>query len=1108
MKLRATALLACCLHVLIFADRSSGADTNKPPADGTHEAEMAIRGFTAPPGVKIELFAAEPMVVNPVAFTIDDRGRFFVAESYRQNKGIEDNRSHGEWLLQDIAARSVADRLAYLKKIHPDKLGDYTKFEDRVVLLQDKNNTGRADSSKVFAGGFNDILDGTGASLLVRGNDVYFTCIPNLWLLRDPKGTGEASERIKLSTGYGIHFALRGHDMHGLRFGPDGKIYWSIGDRGFSVKTKEGKTLDNIDTGAVLRCDPDGSNLEIFATGLRNPQQLAFDKYGNLWTGDNNSDAGDAARWVYVVEGGDTGWRMPYQYRPDRGPYNRENPWHLNEPGHPAWNIPPVAHITNGPSGVSVNPGVTALPEKYRDAFFLCDFRGGAGNSLVHAIWNEPDGAGFKARHEPFIEHVLATDVQFSPDGNLCIADWVNGWEGANKGRIYRAGDPALASSPAVLETKKLLNEGMSKRADAELAKLLEHADMRVRQNAQFELAGRGAAKAFGPVAVATNKPQLARIHAIRGLGQIARKTPHTIDGLTVLLADKDAEVRAQTAKVLGDGHVVASAPQLIPLLKDPNLRVRYFAAMSLGKLGNRAAFEPVVAMLRVNADKDVYLRHAGIFALADLGDTPALLGKATDPSASVRLAALLALRRQRNPEVARFLNDADPLVTLEAARAIQDVPINAAMPALAAALSRKDLKETAFLNRAVNANYRLGKAANSQALASFAADNSRPEHARVDALEALRDWFIAGAGTPLEPQPTDFDRLDNHWRPLAARPATDAATATAAVLPELLKNGSPKLQEAAAQLAGKLKIAPAAAALAALVVNTKAHAEARIEALLALMVIPGAKTADAVRVAMADPDARIRKAGVDALAKGDPAAAMKVLATVLNTGTTMEKQGALSVLGTLKNKEASALLLTLLDRQAAGQLPADIQLDVLEAARAHDDAAIKARLAKLQPPAPGGDLVAQFSNTLTGGDAARGRKIFFENEAVSCVRCHKIGGVGGEAGPDLSHVAARGDRRYLLESIIAPNAKIAAGYERITVSLTDQFYTGRVLAEDATTIKLEITNDDGTLKPVTVLKSQVTERKGEPSAMLEGFKDILKPAELRDLVEFLATQK
>src|SRR5207253_1093745 len=96
--------------------------------------------------------------------------------------------------------------------------------------------------------------------------------------------------------------------------------------------------------------------------------------------------------------------------------------------------------------------------------------------------------------------------------------------------------------------------------------------------------------------------------------------------------------------------------------------RVRLFAGLALGKLGAREAVQPLLAMLRDNAGSDPYLRHAGVMGLAGTKDVSALNGAANDPSPTVRMGVLLALRRLGNPEVARFLNDTDASIVLEAA--------------------------------------------------------------------------------------------------------------------------------------------------------------------------------------------------------------------------------------------------------------------------------------------------------------------------------------------------------------------------------------------------------------------------------------------------------
>jgi quinoprotein glucose dehydrogenase len=291
------------------------ADYNPPVAKASDEAQKAIPRFQLDKSLKVEVWAAEPMLANPVAFAFDETGRCFVAETFRMHHGVTDTRGHMYWLDDDLACRTVADRVAMYHKHDGKRFSDrYEKERERVRLVEDTTGSGKADKSTVFRDDFGRAEDGLGAGLLVRKGNVYFTCIPDLWLLKDTKGTGTADVKESLATGFGVHTGFIGHDVHGLRVGPDGRLYFSIGDRGLNVKTKEGKHLYCPDSGAVLRCELDGSNLEIFATGLRNPQELAFDDFGNLFTVDNNSDAGDQARFVHIVEGGDSGWRMGYQY--------------------------------------------------------------------------------------------------------------------------------------------------------------------------------------------------------------------------------------------------------------------------------------------------------------------------------------------------------------------------------------------------------------------------------------------------------------------------------------------------------------------------------------------------------------------------------------------------------------------------------------------------------------------------------------------------------------------------------------------------------------------------------------------------------------------------
>ncbi len=321
------------------------------------EAQGAISSIRLDDGFSPELLAAEPLTANPVAIWIEPNGDFLVAETYRQADpgGVPDNRDHTYWQDDDISCMSVEDRRAMYLRHQPDYQQKWTVHHDLIRRLHDTTGNGKLDKGVVFADGFNDILDGTGAGIISRGNKVWYTCIPNLWMLEDTDGDGVADKRNILHSGFGVRVALRGHDMHGLRFGPDGRLYFSIGDRGYNVTTTEGRHLFDPNSGAVFRCWPDGSELEVFATGLRNPQELCFDNHGNLFTGDNNSDSDDKARFVYVVEGGDIGWRMNFQYQSRRGPWVREGWWKPRHKNQATFLIPCIANqlvaVAHAPEG-------------------------------------------------------------------------------------------------------------------------------------------------------------------------------------------------------------------------------------------------------------------------------------------------------------------------------------------------------------------------------------------------------------------------------------------------------------------------------------------------------------------------------------------------------------------------------------------------------------------------------------------------------------------------------------------------------------------------------------------------------------------------------------
>jgi quinoprotein glucose dehydrogenase len=1041
--------------------------------DAPSKAELAVKKLRAADGLRVELAAAEPLLANPVAFWIDDRGRTFVAESHRVGAPVFDVPSQED----DLACRTVEDRLAMIRKHLGPDAERLARDSERVRLVEDRDGDGRADRSTVFAEGFAGLADGLAAGVLSRGNDVWFACVPNLWLLRDTDGDGAADVRTALHTGFGVRNGYYGHDLHGLRFGPDGKLYFTMADRGFHVQAG-GRTLSSPDSGAVLRCNPDGSDLEVYATGLRNPQELAFDAHGNLWTGDNNADFGDKARWVYVVEGGDSGWRFGYQYLPKGGPWLAEKLWEAADTA--PYRLPPVGHVGHGPSGVAFNPG-TGLPPAYDRHFFMADFPGS-----VKAFSVRPKGASFElADVKDFLRELMPTDVDFGPDGAVYVLDWVEGWTKTGKGRIFRVFDPAVRQDPDVRETRKLLAGGVP--ADPTL---LAHRDFRVRQAAQFALAGEGRADALAQAA-ARGSTLFARLHGVWGLGQIG---PDAAARAVARLDDPEAEVRAQAARTLGDRRVGAAFDGLVKLLKDESPRVRFFAAAALGKLGRREAIPPLFELVRANADRDPYLRHAAVMGLAGIGDVEALAA-ARSASRPSRLAALLALRRLRSVETRLFLLDLDPALVLEAARAIHDEPVEAALPALALHAAQTDCPEP-VLPRALNAAFRQGTQQDASILTALALRKTLPAAIRAEALRALGEWA----------RPPGRDRVLGLWRPL---PPRDPAPAKASLGPRvslLFRDASEEVRVEAVRAAGRLGLSASAEALADLCRAAETPAGTRVEALRALVTLPGAPLAAAFDAALADRAEAVRREAILLLPKAGRTDAAALLERLFREDERVPvRQACLRALGRVEGAEADGALSGFLDRLAAGEVPASLHLELLEAAARRTAPEVRDKLARHEASRDKADPLSSFRETLEGGDAAEGRRVFFRSHGAGCGRCHRVKDEGGSVGPPLTGVGGQRTRLEILESIVVPNAKITEGYGQVLLSLkSGEVVAGRV--ERETDAELVLLPADGNRRRVP--KAEVAARKPGLSAMPEDAAKTLSKRELRDLVAYLAGLK
>ncbi|MDP7047825.1 MAG: HEAT repeat domain-containing protein [Verrucomicrobiota bacterium] len=1069
--------------------------------------------------LRLKEWARQPMLLNPVALSFDYEGRLFVVETARRGTVDIDIRAHKEWVIDDLSNENIPQlRRMFRTKMAPelseqnkswlvDRNGDGShdwndlmSVKERIHLLQDTDNDGRADVAKVFAEGFNEEINGVMAGVLPYRGDVFATIYPDVWKLNDTDGDGYADKREVFFHGFGVHAAFDGHDLHGLTVGPDGKLYFSVGDNGFSVRTREGRLLHHPNTGGVLRCDWDGSDLEVFATGLRNVQELAFDDFGNLFSVDNDGDIREEReRFVYITQGSDSGWRLNWQFKkggwpgrtqtPEYCPWIDEKLWLPHWPGQAAYITPPMSEFSVGPGGFKYNPG-TALNDRYKGAFFLCEFP----VQKVTAFKTKPQGAYFKMVDEHiFLFGMMASAINFGPDGSLYVANWDGKWQPNELGSIWMVDDPALRKSEQRKQVAELLRGDFADHTNSDLVNLLAHADQRIRLEAQFELAKRDRFDELLGLATNPRGDLLARVHAMWGLSQLA---PHEQRDERLVkrlpFVDKDPEIRAQAAKLAGTRALKSAAPRLVDLLHDESVRVQFHAAMALGQAGSNDTTSHLVALLERNNDKDAYIRHAAIMGLAGGARSEQLTGLNTHNSAAVRAAAVATLRRLRHTGAKAFLNDENEWVLREAISAIHDdKSILESLPAVANLLTDSSNEPEAITRRLLSANLRVGRPENAQRLIDYALDTSNPDAMRSEALLCMRDWnrrpFV--------------DRVEGRVRALSKRDDGLARRLVEANLQKLFKASDGEVLAELIRLCERLQIKLGAGQLLVIAQSDSQELAARIQAVRS---VTGKENIIRQLIDLAKNEhSQLQVAAVRKLAEVVPGRFAEKLSGVWSKLSEPAQQAFLSRLGKDTSDRGNEILTKAFASLLDGKLPKALELDVVTAAKARQSRHLKQLLRRYEASQPAQDGVAEYRATLAGGDAVKGKHVYDNHVAAQCVRCHDGGGKGNQVGPELAGISKRVDKNYLLRSLVAPNTEIANGFGVTLIELANgDTLIGRV--GDRTDQMLTLIPPQG--EPEKIAVDAVKKITESNTSVMPPMGAILTKHELRDLIAYLET--
>jgi putative heme-binding domain-containing protein len=976
--------------------------------------------------------------------TFDDRGRLYVTES-----------SGGD-LYQELIDQTRACRIS---------------------VLEDRDGDGYFEQHQVFADGLVPSM-----GLCWGSGKLYAADPPDLITLEDTDGDGKADRRQVLLTGFGHR---DNGSLHGLTFGPDGLLYMTMGwPDGFRIPRRDGTFVSGT-TGALIRCQPDGSKPEVLCRGFDQLVEIVFLPTGEIigsQTWYQNPSGGIRDSLTHLVPGG----LYPQRWRDEQpAPFTSGV-----DPLPAVLLMPATAH-----SGLARYRG-TLFPSAYRDAIFSAEFN--TRKVVVHRLTRS--GATFRADTDDF---VTTDDPDFRPsdviedaDGSLVVID-TGSWyvQHCPTGRMRTTSAPGAIyrirpSAAAALPDPRGLALHWTNLAPADLVNHLHDPRPAVRERAIELLVTRGA-EAVGPLIAwlrSTDEPEAIATSALWALARINNDSARR--ELRRTLAHTNTPWAATAARALALHPDQTSAPALEKLLDHPDVSVRMAAAESLAVCGRPESAAALIRALENSPDR--MLEHALTYALHSRASLDSIRPALAHPNPQVQKAALLLLDQAPH----RALTADDVLTRL----ASDDAPLRRVAQFCLAQHIEWAPAAAEFVRKHLHTSDPAPDDERTVSELLLAFQDAAPFASLV--AEAL-DQPDTVVGIPGKVLLLDFltkttrarwpDIWGDNLHSALAHPANVVRLkAILAVATTQTDAWDPALERIAA--------------------NAFEDADLRVEALSVLARRHPDQNSPAwellsSQLATTNPLlSRLRAAEVLASTRPPPQILHRFIAAADADPSLSPNHVLSAVLHTGPDAATVLLLIPYLERcvQRGYPLDEDEAERIIRAAPAAGESVESLRAAVRDQARARQNLLERYRPLLVGGDAVRGADLFFDK--AGCHACHQVGDQGRPAGPDLTKLGAIRSPDDILESVLLPSATFAQNYDTFVAELTNgDSVTGHLAAESGQSVTLR----NATGAEVRIPRDQIASlAKSSLSLMPEGLLQVLTDQEAADLLAFLLDLK